>query len=412
MPPEGRHGSDQVIHTSAPWGEVLPDAPDPSVVKKRSRYLLLLLAALALLATDLLVPFKTTPPAAAAFDLDDGWQGNPSYSIAYLGRNGPDNTDRYQATAGWGATFFAMSAETMPLMDTQQAVDLMIDSYRAAFPDRPPEDLQPGDSFPFEVPAGTPVCTQWRQSGSAREYRSLRGDSLHIHLDFRDPISYRLVRAESRNTAEIKINLLSYPLPAQLAAALYGAEEPGFTPDFFQVARARDILRNSREVVTIDTTRRFIDDLRDTRDGAERGGTTETGLDVYWFRSEEVAQPLFRIDDGIGDATDLSAVGSPIRVYYYKDGTVRTYQRAEDTTFLSGRQPRSDEWSKVYEEYGRTDPLPTRWEIGQPEQDATAEELGRLGVAVLRYQPREPPQGNFFTRLLDALIAMMKREQS
>lgn len=367
------------------------------------------MAAALLLA--LVAPTMAASSVLAAPPPAEGWTSNSSYTISYLGRDGPNGADHYHVEVGWGASFFAIAVETMPLLPAEQSVALVMEGYRAAFPGRPLEDLKPGDEFEFYVPGGTLVSTQWRQGRGVREFRSLRGDTLLLYTDPTSLFNYRLSRVEDPAKVEVAIDPDAELNPYQLAQKLFGADDPDFQPDFLQVQRARDAIEKSSATVVVDSTRAHLDDLRETRRSGQPGGKSEEGLDIYWYRSEEVAQPILRIDDSVGESTDLASLPSIVRVYYYKDGVVRTYRRAGDTLFLAGRQPRNDTWAKVYAEFGRTDPAPTRWELGQPEQDAAAEELKKLGIVVLRYRPKEPPQGNFFTRLLDSLMAMMNRKE-
>ncbi|MHB0870263.1 MAG: hypothetical protein ACYC5J_12550 [Chloroflexota bacterium] len=360
----------------------------------------------------LLSPAAMPPQAVAAPLPADGWTTDPTYTLVLLGRDGANSSDRYLVTLDWGGSFFAVGAQSMPLMAAEPAVELVMEGYRNAFPGRPMEDIQPGDSWDFHVPAGTFVTAEWRKTASSIEYRSLRGDSLVVYTNPRAPLVHLLVRAESPRKAEVTINLLADLTPQSLAETLYGQGDPNFTPDFLQLTRAKGLIESGAETATIDLSRTHLDDLRELRGTGQAGGKTEDGMDIYWFHSGEQAQPLFRIDDSIGDRTDPTGLPSLIRVYYYKTGTVRTYQRASDALFLSGRQPRGELWEKVYQEWGQLDPAPTRWEIGQPEQDDQAAELNKMDIVVLRFQPKDPPKGNFFTNLLDMLMAMMKRKQT
>ncbi len=362
-------------------------------------------------AMALLLMMFVPAPAVADQGSTDGWTTDPTFTIAFVGRDGPSNSDDYLVTMDWGGSFFAIAAESMPLVPTDQAVNIILNGYKRTFPGRDPKDVQPGDSFDFFVPSGTLVATQWRTSGSTVEYRSLRGDRLTIYSDPESPILYRLVKAGSPNSAEVKINQNADLKPPMLAQALYGQGDPNFKPDFLQLTRAKDLIQQNADTVTVDLTRKHLDDLQELKGSAKYGGKTDTGMDIYWFPPGESAQPLFRIDDAVGDKTDLSGMPSLIRVYYYKNGTVRTYQLASDAVMLSSRQPPNAAWAKVYQDYGKVNPVPTQWDIGQPEQDAQAQELNKLGIAVLRFSPKPQPQGNFFTQLLDLVMGLMKRKQ-
>lgn len=367
-----------------------------------------LLALLAMLAT-------VIPPsnAKAAPTVDEEWRRNSSYRIDFLGRDGPNGADHYRVTLDWGATFFGIAVDAMPLLPAEQAVNILMDGYRSTFPGRPLEEVHPGDVFDFFVPPGTLVSAQWRPRGNnAAEYRSLRGDHLILYTNPLHSIKYRLTRAEDGSRAEVMVNHEVELKPNELAVTLFGRNDPNFKPDYLQIQRAKDIIEKKTAMVTVNTARTHIDDFLEIKDSGTLGGNTEQGLQIYRFESERMAQPIFRVDDGIGDEIDPAKFPSPSRVYYYKDGVIRTYQRAQDTTLLSGRQPNNEAWAKVYREWGRLDPPPNRWEIGQPEQDSQAEELRRLGIAVLRFQPKQPPKGNFLTHMLDFLLSLMKRDQN
>jgi hypothetical protein len=199
--------------------------------------------------------------------------------------------------------------------------------------------------------------------------------------------------------------------PVPLAQALYGNGSPDFKPDFLQVAQAKAAIDNESATVTVDISTPHMDDFWDLRGAGKAGGKSADGLDIYWYPTGDTAQPLFRVDDGIGDGTDPQTFTSPMRIYYYKDGVVRVYVLTADTAFLSGRQPQNDAWAQVYSDFGRVDPSPTKWEIGQPEQDAAAQQMAKLGITVLRFQPKDQPKGNFFTGILDWLFSLMKRKQ-
>ncbi len=349
---------------------------------------------------------QTTPQSS------DGWESDSTYSISFLGRDTPQGPDRYHVVFGYGATFFGTAVDAMPLLPADQAVSILTSGYQAAYPGRSPQNAQPGDEFDIHVPLGTIVSTQWKKGQGTIEYRSLRGDDLLLYTNPNSVISYRLTRVEDLGHAEVALNRDMETDSVSLARAVYGGGDPNFAPDVLQVARARKAIQDKENSITVDLTRSYLDDFPAIRDQAEKGGTTQSGLQIYWFRSDQVAQPLFRVDDGIGQATDPANLPSVMRVYYYKDGVVRTYMRAEDTVMLSGRQPQNSEWAQVFAEYGKVNLAPTQWEIGQPEDSASAQEFRQLGIVVLRYEPKDPPKANFFTQFLDWLMALMKRKQS
>lgn len=348
-----------------------------------------------------------TPPAPAG-----GWQSDASFSMTFRGTDTPQGPDRYHVVFGDGATFFGTAVNSMPLLPADQALSILTKGFQAAYPNRALQDLQPGDEFDFLVPLGTIVSTQWKKSAGTIEYRSLRGDDLTLYTNPNSLISHRLIRVEDPTHAEVAINMDIPTNSAELAKAVYGGGNPGFSPDVLQVARAGKAIQANQGSISVDLTKSYLDDFPAIREKGENGGTTPGGLRIYWFRSDQIAQPLFRVDDGMGQSTDPSNLPSVMRVYYYKNGVVRVYQRAEDTVLLSGRQPQDSAWAQVFAQYGGVNPAPTQWEIGQPEDSAAAQELRQVGIAVLRYEPKDAPKANLFTQFLDWLMALMKRKQS
>jgi hypothetical protein len=350
----------------------------------------------------------TTPAAHAQGVAEDAWETNSFYGVTYLGRDEPTGTDRYEVAISWGATFFAIAVETMPLVPAEEAMDTLLGAFSEAYPTRRQGDIRPGDRFEFQVPVDTLVGVQWRSLRGAREFRSFHGDRLIMYTSYDSPLEYRLIRAESPGHAEMKIRRFPSPDTLDLAKAMYGMDDPDFRPDFLQLVRALRINQNGTELVTVDIRRPYLDDLRHLTGNQEPSGTSRSDLDTYWINTDEVAQPVFRVDDGIRDSINFSTVPSVMRVYYYKNGVVRTYQKVEDIAFVSDRQPRNGEWAAAFAEYGRAHPTPQRWGIGQPEQDSVASELRELGIQVLRFTPLEERRGNFLMDLLDAIMEWMK----
>jgi hypothetical protein len=379
----------------------------PNVIHT-SRFAISLLIITLLALPTVLGVGPSTPTVHAQGTAGQEWQVNPSYGVTYLGRDAAAGTDRYQATISWGATFFAIAVETMPLMPAEEAMDVLLDAFAEAYPSRRQGDIRPGDSFEFQVPVDTLVGVQWRALPGAQEFRSFHGDRLIMYTSYDSPLEYRLLRADSPGLAEMKIRRFPTPDTLDLARAMYGMDDPAFRPDFLQLVRALRINQNGTELVTVDIRRQHLDDLRQLTGNQEPAGTSDSDLDVYWIASDSVAQPVFRVDDGIRDSINFAAVPSVMRVYYYKNGVIRAYQKVEDIAFVSDRQPKNGEWADVFAEYGRANPTPQRWGLGQPEQDSGASELRELGIQVLRFTPLEEPRGNFLMNLLDTLMEFMK----
>jgi hypothetical protein len=368
---------------------------------------LLIATLLALLTVSVLGP--ATPAAKAQRAVEPGWEVNDAYVLTQLGRYAATGTDRYEVTISWGATFFAIAVETMPLVPAEEAMDILLEAFGEAFPSRRQGDIRPGDRFEFQVPVDTLVGVQWRAIQGAREFRSFRGDRLIMYTAYDSPLEYRLIRTDNPGYAEMKVRRFPVPDTLDLATAMYGMDDPNFKPDFLQLVRALRINQNGTEMVTVDIRRPHLDDLRQLTGNQRPAGTSQSGLDIYWIESDEMAQPVFRADDGIRDSINFASVPTVMRVYYYKNGVVRTYQKLEDVVFVSDRQPRNAEWADAFAKYGRAHPTPQRWGIGQPEQDSVATELRELGIQVLRFTPMEERQTNFLMNLLDAIMEFMKK---
>lgn len=360
-----------------------------------------------------LAAFVTAGPAASvasARPADQGaWETDPTFTLTYVGREDVSETDRYEVGASWGATFFGMAVEAMPLEPADEATRVLLDAFAAAYPSRAQADIRPGDRFEFRMPVGTFVAAQSRTIDVAREFRSFNGDHLVMYTKYDSPLEYRLVRADSPHLAEAKIRRYPTPDTYLLAQALYGKGDLEFKPDFLQIVRAMSLNLAETQLITIDTRRDHLDDLRQLTGNRDPDSSTEGGLDVYWIRPTETAQPTFRVDDGIRNSIDFSAVPRVMRVYYYKNGVVRTYQRSGDSLFLSGRQPSSSEWARAFEDYGRANLTPVLWGIGQPEEGPAAQELRDLGITVLRFNPKEEPPGNIFTSFIETLLSFIRR---
>ena len=361
------------------------------------------LAMLAALLAVLAILAAPTPLAA-----QEGWASETTHNVELLGRDGPEGREHYRITIRPGASFFAIADGSVPLEPIPQTLEQLRQAFNAAFPDRP-DAMRPGDQFDLYLPAGTLVGKEWREAGNrVREFRSLKGDIVTLYYDYRSPLSHSVVRADNPGWAEVSINHEAEFTAQSLAQAIYGQGRPDFKPDYLQVLQAQEAIQKRMETVEVDLSREYMDEFREIRDSAEAAGKSPEGLSVYLIQSSEVAQPFFRVDDGIGEITDPREFPPLIRVYYYKNGVVRSYQRAEDSIWLSGRQPKIESWARAFADYGRMEKPPTRWGVGQPEESAQAQQMTQLGISVLRYDREEPPRGNFLTQLLDMLMGLMK----
>ena len=82
-----------------------------------------------------------------------------TYEISPIGTDSGRRVDRYQVTLGQGASLWDLGFNRLPMVAIEQGdqkvVELIEQGFRAAYPDRGPQLVKPGDSFVLEVPTGT-----------------------------------------------------------------------------------------------------------------------------------------------------------------------------------------------------------------------------------------------------------------
>jgi hypothetical protein len=223
-----------------------------------------------------------------------------------------------------------------------KAYGLVLDSFQGAFPDRPPDLLQPGETFALAVPAGTFVTQDLAQVGADAVYTSFDGDQLTVYRQ-PSPLLYRLVAHDQPEQVEVRLSGLPGSA-AELARALYEVDPP----DFIQVRTVRGALADPSLPVRVEQRGRYLDEFRNDRDRAVQQETNDDGLQVYTFAPDDVGEPFVRVEDGIGDETDPAAFPKRLRVAFYRDGTVREYLVTEPGDSLAQlARPDTTRWHAI-----------------------------------------------------------------
>jgi hypothetical protein len=313
-----------------------------------------------------------------------------SYEIAPLGTDSVRNVDRYQITLGPGASLWELGFNRLPLIAIEQGdakvVEIIEQSFRAAYPDRGPELVKPGDSFVLEVPAGTFVSKAVTRQPDRNIFDSYAGDQLTTFP--KDPIvQYRLKHADSPDKVEVSVQG-GQADPVDAAKKIYDVDQP----DFIQVRTARAALQERTTKITLDTNRRYLDDFRAVRDRAKRVEDQPSGLKSYFFDPADQDVQFVRVDDGVGDQTDPANFARTFRIAYYRDGSVRKYVITEpgDSTGALG-QPDNEIWRQTlttWQEWlpGQAEALPP---FAPAISSAGALQPGR--ILVLAFRPKTTP---------------------
>lgn len=313
-----------------------------------------------------------------------------TYEIIPLGTDAARRVDRYQVTLGPGASLWELGFNRLPLVAIEQGdqkvVDLIEQSFRAAYPDRGPELVRPGDTFVLEVPAGTFVSRSIDRQPDRVVFESYAGDQLTTFP--RDPVvQYRLRRASAPDQIEVLIQG-GQANAVDEAKKVYDVDQP----DFLQVRTVRGALQERTAKITVDVNRRYLDEFRAVRDRAVRVEDTPQGLKAYFFNRDDADIPYVRVDDAIGDETDPANFTRIFRIAYYKDGTIRKYVITEAGDSLGAlAQPSSEVWRQTL-------PSWQEWLPGQPEAlPPFAPALSSAGallpgrILVLAYRPHVAP---------------------
>lgn len=321
-----------------------------------------------------------------------------AYEITPLGTDAERRVDRYQVTLGPGASLWDLGFNRLPMVaiedGDQKVVDLIEQSFRAAYPDRGPELVRPGDSFVLEVPAGTFVSKTITRDPAHPErvmFESYAGDQLTTFP--KDPVvQYRLTRKSEPDQIEVLVQG-GQADAVEEAKKIYDVPDP----DFLQVRTVRGALMERSSKLTVDPNRRYLDEFRAIRGRASRQEDTPEGLRAYFFDDLDI--PFVRVDDNVGDQTDPANFTRIFRVAFYRDGTIRKYIITEtgDSTGALGR-PNSEVWRQTlptWEEW-----LPGQAEALPPFAPAIASsgalQPGRILVMMFRprlAQPSPRPTG-------------------
>jgi hypothetical protein len=313
-----------------------------------------------------------------------------TYDIAPLGTDPSRNVDRYQITLGPGASLWEVGFNRLPLISIEQGdskvVEIVEQSFRAAYPERGPDIVRPGDSFVLEVPTGTFVSKAVTRQPDRTIFDSYAGDQLTTFP--KDPIvQYRLRHADTPDKVDVMVQG-GQSDPVDEAKKIYDVDQP----DFLQVRQVRGALQERTSKITVDTNRHYLDDFRAVRDKATRVEDQPSGLKSYFFDPADQNIQFARVDDGVGDQTDPANFPRTFRIAYYRDGTVRKYTITEpgDSTGALA-QPDSEIWRQTlttWQEWlpGQAEALPP---FAPAISNAGALQPGR--ILVLAFRPRTTP---------------------
>jgi hypothetical protein len=314
-------------------------------------------------------------------------QAEESYEIMPLGTDPARNVDRYQITLGPGASLWEVGFNRLPLISIEQGdskvVEIVEQSFRAAYPERGPNIVRPGDIFVLEVPTGTFVSKAVTRQPDRTIFDSYAGDQLTTFP--KDSIvQYRLRHADTPDKVDVLVQG-GQSDPVDEAKKIYDIDQP----DFLQVRQVRGALQERTSKITVDTNRRYLDDFRAVRDRATRVEDSPSGLKTYFFDPADQEVQFVRVDDGVGDQTDPANFPRIFRTAYYRDGTVRKYVITEpgDSTGALG-QPDSEIWRRTlstWQEWlpGQAEALPP---FAPAISNAGALQPGR--ILVLAFRPR------------------------
>jgi hypothetical protein len=229
---------------------------------------------------------------------------------------------RYEVTLRSGSTLWDVANTYLPLEGLDRgdaaAYELVFESFQRAFPGRTPDSLRPDESFVLDVPLETFVTENYARDGAAVVYHSFRGDQL-IYYPQPAGVTYRLVRQAEPTKVLVSLSDASGP-PLELAREIYQVD----SPDFLQLREVKAVLGEKNPRLTVDTSRRYLDDFRNYRERAteveQRGD-----LKIYKFAFDDVDNPFVRVEDAIGDEVDPGLFPRECRLAYYRDGTVQTF---------------------------------------------------------------------------------------
>ena len=313
-----------------------------------------------------------------------------THEIAALGTDPARGVDRYQITIGSGGSLWDIGFNRLPLIALEQGeqrvVELVEQAFRAQYPDRGPNEVRVGDSFVLEVPTGSFVARTIDRQDDRVVFESFGEDQVTTFPS--DPvIAYRLRRKADPDHAEVLINGGQADAYAE-AMRVYDVDPP----DFLQVRTVRGALMERQTTLTVDLTKKYVDEFRNYRDRASRVEDTPEGLKAYSFDRDADDVPFVRVEDGVGDETDPGNFPRVFRIAYYRDGTIRRYVVTESGDSL-GPLARSDNeaWAHILPQYQEW--LPGQAEALQPFSPAISGAGALLPgrILVLTHRPRIAP---------------------
>ena len=283
----------------------------------------------------------------------------PAYEIVPVEPDAGRGVERYQITIGPGGSFWLLASNHLPLIALDQgdakALEVIEGAWRARYPNRPAGDLQPGDRFVLEVPAGTFVARGASRQGDRVVFDSFGGDQVTT-FPSDSVVQYRLRRAADPDRAEVLI-AGGQANAVDEAKRIYDVDPP----DFVQVRTVRAALGERSTKLVIDLNKKYLDEFRNFRDRAARVEDLSDRLKAYSFDRSDLDIPFVRVDDAVGDETDPGNFPRLFRTAYYRDGTIRQYHVTEQGDALSTlSRPDNPAWARVM-------PSWQEWQPGQPE---------------------------------------------
>lgn len=313
-----------------------------------------------------------------------------THEITPLGTDPARGVDRYQITIGPGGSLWDIGFNRLPLVALEQGeqrvVELVEQGFRAQYPERGPNEVRVGDSFALEVQSGTFVARTIDRQGDRVVFESFGDDQVTTFP--RDPvIAYRLRRKADPDHAEVLING-GQADAVEEAKRVYDVDPP----DFLQVRTVRGALMERQARLTVDLTKKYLDEFRNYRDRASRVEDRPEGLKAYSFEQDAADVPFVRVEDGVGDETDPGNFPRVFRIAYYRDGTIRRYIVTESGDSLGPlSRPDNETWARILPQYqewlpGQSEALPP---FSPAISGAGALLPGRL--LVLTHRPRIAP---------------------
>jgi hypothetical protein len=311
-----------------------------------------------------------------------------------LGRDDAGQVDRYRVTFGSGATLWDVAQDALPLValdqGDKQAYQMALQSFQREYPDRRPDQLQPGETFTLEVPVGTFVTQEQAADGDQVVYRSFQGDQLSYFP--KDPaLLYRLVHPDNPDRAEVRLSTQD-GAPEDLARAVFQVD----SPDFIQVRAMSGALADTSQRLLVDTKRKYLDDFRNYRERAVDVRDGPDGRKLYLFGENDRDNPYAVVEDGVGDGTDPTQFPHLFRLAYYRNGYVRLFVLTQPGDTLSTwTSPDPDTWHQALPgvkdwQEGKVEPLPP---FTPPVDNSGRLNPGRILVVRFAPQRAQPSSG-------------------